>query len=70
LEAFDECDSEADHQRPEHEGAHDAKRKHATLILCGNVKLREDDDEDEDVIDRKRLLEEVRRVYSVAALLP
>ena len=30
-------------------------------MLGGNVKLREDDDEDEDVVDRQRLLEQVRR---------
>ena len=53
MNAFDEGDAGADHQRPEHEGAYDAKHKHATLILSGNVKLREDDDEDEDVVDRQ-----------------
>jgi len=48
-------------RRPEHERACDAEQQHATLILGGNVKLREDDDEDEDVVDRQRLLEQVRR---------
>src|SRR5882672_11687532 len=59
LNAFDEGDAGADCQRPEHEGACDAKQQHATLMLGGNVKLGEDDDEDEDVVDRQRLLEQV-----------
>src|SRR4029077_3792474 len=61
LNACDERDPGADHQRPEHEGAGDAKQEHATPMLGGNVKLGEDDDEDEDVVDGERLLEEVRR---------
>src|SRR6185436_12146278 len=61
LKAFDEREPGDNRQRPEHEGARDAKQQHATLILGGNVKLREDDDEDEDVVDRQRLLEQVRR---------
>ena len=61
LNAFDEREPGANRQRPEHEGACDAKQQHATLILGGNVELREDDDEDEDVVDRQRLLEQVRR---------
>jgi hypothetical protein len=61
LKAFDEREPGADHQRPEDESAYDAKQKHATLILGGNVELGEDDDEDEDVVDRQRLLEKVRR---------
>src|SRR6267378_7608088 len=61
LNAFNEREPGENRQRPEHEGAGDAKQQHATLILGGNVKLREDDDEDEDVVDRQRLLEQVRR---------
>src|SRR5258707_7713895 len=61
LKALDEGEPGADHQRPEHHRSCDAKQKHATLVLGGNVKLREDDDEDEDVVDRQRLLEQVRR---------
>src|SRR5258707_144884 len=61
LNAFDEREPGANRQRPEHERACDAEQQHATLILGGNVKLREDDDEDEDVVDRQRLLEQVRR---------
>src|SRR4030095_13399097 len=61
LKTCDEREPGADHQRPEHEGARDAEQEHAALILGGNVKLRENDDEDEDVVDRQRLLEQVRR---------
>src|SRR6266446_3388186 len=57
LNAFDEREPGENHQRPEHECACDAKQQHATLILGGNVQLREDDD----VVDRQRLLEQVRR---------
>jgi hypothetical protein len=53
LKAFDEREPGADRQRPEHEGACHAKQEHATLILGGNVEFREDDDEDEDVVDRR-----------------
>src|SRR6266850_2053840 len=61
LNAFDEGDAGGDRQRPEYKRAGDAKQKHATLMLGGNVQLGEDDDEDEDVVDRQRLLEQVRR---------
>ena len=61
LKALDEREPGANRQPPEHEGARDAKQQHATLILGGNVELREDHDEDEDVVDRQRLLEQVRR---------
>ncbi len=61
MHAFDERKPGENRQRPEHEGAGDAKQQHATLIPGGNVKLSEDDDEDEDVVDRQRLLEQVRR---------
>src|SRR2546425_13322 len=61
LNAFDEREPGENRQRPEHEGAGDAKEQHASLILGGNVKFGEDDDEDEDVVDRQRLLEQVRR---------
>jgi hypothetical protein len=30
-------------------------------MLSGNVKFGEDDDENEDIVDRQRLLEQVRR---------
>src|SRR6266851_8996818 len=49
LNAFDEREPGADRQRPEHERACDAKHEHAPLMLARNVKLGEDDDEDEDV---------------------
>src|SRR2546425_8557452 len=62
LNAFDEREPGENRQRPEDEGACDAKQQHATLILSGNVKLSEDDDDkDKDVVDRQRLLEQVRR---------
>ena len=61
LNAFDERDPGADRQRPEDEGAGDTEQEHAPLMLGRNVQLREDDDEDEDVVDRERLFEQVRR---------
>src|SRR5882672_3982126 len=61
LNAFDGRDPGTDRQRPEDEGAGDAEHEHAPLMLAGNVQLGEDDDEDEDVVDRQRLLEQVRR---------
>ena len=39
----------------------EAAHEHATLILGRNVKLGEDDDEHEDVVDRERLIEQLRR---------
>jgi len=69
--AFDEREPGADRQRPEDEGAADAEQQHATLILGGDVKLREDDDEDEDVVKRQRLLERVgREIFRRATISP
>ena len=44
--------------RPEQQRAEDAVEKHAVLVLRRDAEVAEDQDEDEDVVDRQRLLDE------------
>src|SRR5262249_38295987 len=59
VEGVEELAAGEDERRPEHERAEDAPGEHAVLALERHAKRREDHDEDEDVVDRERLLDEV-----------
>ena len=48
-----------DEDRAEHERAEDAPEQHAVLVLAGHGEVREDQGEDEDVVDREALLDQV-----------
>ncbi len=49
-------------EKPSHQGTCNAKLKHSPLTRAGNVQLGEDDDEHEDVVDRQRFREKIRRI--------
>jgi len=53
--------AEADEDRPEDEGSEDAVEEDAVLVLRGNREVAEDQHEDEDVVDRQRLLDDEAR---------
>ena len=54
--------AQADHDEPHHDGAEDAPLEHLRLRLGGNAEVREDQDEDEEVVDAERQLDEVAGV--------
>jgi hypothetical protein len=59
-ERLDEPDADDDEQAPEHQRAHDAGEQHPVHHRGPHVHVAEDDDEDEQVVDRQRLLDDVR----------
>ncbi len=56
AELVDRGRSDRDEDRPHHQGEHDADQQRLLLVLPGHPELRHDDDEDEQVVDRERVL--------------
>ena len=56
---MDQPGAGADHRPAQHQRAEDAPEENAVLIALRHREVGEDQDEDEDVVDRQRLLDEV-----------
>src|SRR5688572_21145842 len=61
MKPLDEFGASEDHYHSHHERAHDAPKKHAVLVFLGYFEERKDQQEDEQVVDRQRELDEVSR---------
>src|SRR5690606_24878794 len=59
VETLDEEGARADHGAAHDEGAEDPPEQHAVLVLLRDAEVPEDQDEDEDVVDAERLLDQV-----------
>ena len=58
-EVHDQRGAEADHDRAQHDDAEDAPEQHAVLVDPRHCEVREDHRDDEHVVHRQRLLDEV-----------
>ena len=59
LEAFEERRAGGDERRAEHQRAEDPPEQHAVLQALRHGEVPEDQDEDEDVVCRQRVLEQI-----------
>ena len=59
MESMDEKRSGINHRAAHHQSADDPPEKNAVLMLLGDSEIREDQDDDEDVVDRERVLDDV-----------
>jgi hypothetical protein len=59
VEAFDERGAECDHRHAHDERAHHAPEEYPVLVLRRHLEVAEDEQEDEEVIDRERQLDDV-----------
>ena len=59
LEGHDQCRAHANQDGPEHDDAEDAPEQHPVLVEAGNAEEGEDRGDDEDVVHRQRLLDQV-----------
>ena len=53
VEALDERHAEPDHRAAHEERAEDAPEQHAVLVAVGDMEVREDEGDDEDVVHRE-----------------
>src|SRR5690606_29940234 len=61
VEALEERRAEHDENRAHDERTQDPPEQDPVLVLTRNRECREDDDEDEDIVDRQRLLDQITR---------
>ena len=59
VEAPEQRGAGEDERRAQHEGAEDAPEQHPVLQLLRHLEVGEDDQEDEQVVDRERVLDQV-----------
>ena len=59
AEFFDQQDAEPDHQSTQDEGAEDPPEEHPVLLGERHPEIAEHHRDDEDVVDRKRILDHV-----------
>src|SRR5690606_14137793 len=61
VEALDEERARPDHGAPHEEGTEHAPEEDAVLVLLRDAEVAEDQDENEDVVDAERLLDQIAR---------
>lgn len=59
VEAVDERRAHQDHHRAHHQRAQHAPKEDAVLVFAGDAKIREDQKEDEEIVDREREFDKI-----------
>jgi len=70
MKSLDEKRSGGNHGPSHNQRANDPPEQNAMLMLLGNSEIREDQNDDEDVVDRERVLDEVSGEEFECCLVP